>query len=59
MNDSELASILQSIDAALDVYRAHPGKLSTSEVSVKSLLSVLRKRVAEQLSQQRDFAESK
>lgn len=58
MNESELASILQSIDAAMDVYRGHEGKLSPPEVSVKSMLTVVRAQVAQQLNRKRELAES-
>lgn len=50
MSKTELEEILHNIDEALLVYRTHEGMLSTLEVSLKSMLSVVRAQVADQLA---------
>lgn len=50
MSKNELEEILKNIDQALLVYRTHEGLLSTLEVSLKSMLTVVRAQVAEQLA---------
>ena len=53
MAEAELGSILKSIDAAIEVYRRHTGRLTAPEISVKSMLTALRAQVAEQLNRER------
>jgi hypothetical protein len=53
MSEPELQSILNCIDAALEVYRKHEGKLSALEISLKSMLMVVRAQAAEQLSREK------
>lgn len=57
MSENELQRILRSIDEALVVYQDHRGSLSAAEVSVKSMLTVVRAQIADQL--RRDIAESR
>ena len=52
MTEKELGRILASLDAALAVYHHHEGKLSAGEVSVKSMLIVVRAQVADQLKRE-------
>jgi hypothetical protein len=49
MTQTELGSILKSIDTALEVYRRHEGSLTATEVSMKSMLTTLRAKVVEEL----------
>ncbi|HEX2852649.1 MAG TPA: hypothetical protein VHO24_05375 [Opitutaceae bacterium] len=49
MTESELRIILKHVEAALDVYRKHEGKLSALEISMKSMLTVIRTQAADQL----------
>lgn len=53
MSEPELLNILNCIDAALDVYRKHEGKLSALEISLKSMLMVVRAQAAEQLAREK------
>ena len=57
MTEPELASILKCIDVAIDVYRNHKGALSAPEISVKSMLLVLRTQVADLLARERSAVE--
>jgi hypothetical protein len=57
MTEHELERILGSLDAALAVYQKHIGALAAGEVSVKSMLIVVRAQVAEQL--RRETAQSR
>jgi hypothetical protein len=50
MSDSQLRNVLNSIDAALEIYRKHEGALTAFEISVKSMLVVIRSQVAVQLN---------
>ena len=52
MSEPELRTILKSVDAALEVYRTHEGKLSAFDISVKSMLMVVRSQIAEQSARQ-------
>lgn len=52
MTDTQLRIILKHVDAALDVYRKHEGKLSALEISMKSMLTVIRSQAAEQLARE-------
>lgn len=52
MTDSELRLILKHVDAALEVYRKHEGKLSAMEISMKSMLTVIRTQTTDQLSRE-------
>ena len=54
MTESELGSVLKAIDAAIDVYRNHEGRLNAPEISVKSMLMAVRVQVAEQLARERN-----
>lgn len=58
MTDQNLRRILAALDTALDVYRHEETKLSANDISVKSMLVVLRNRIAEQLERQQATAES-
>lgn len=49
MSDSQLRNVLKSVDVALDIYRKHEGALTAFEISVKSMLVVVRSQVAAQL----------
>jgi hypothetical protein len=49
MTENELERILSSIDAALAVYQQQRGTLAAAELSVKSMLIVVRAQVADQL----------
>lgn len=53
MTEAELKRILNAIDTAIEVYQENPGTLTVTEVSIKSMLMVLRSRVAEQLNRER------
>jgi hypothetical protein len=57
MTETDLQHILASIDDALAVYQQQRGTLAAAEVSVKSMLIVVRAQVAEQLK--REIAESR
>ena len=57
MTESELERILSSIDAALAVYQRHGGTLAAAELSVKSMLIVVRAQIADQLK--REIAQSR
>ncbi|HEX2852500.1 MAG TPA: hypothetical protein VHO24_04620 [Opitutaceae bacterium] len=50
MSDSQLRNVLNSVDVALDIYRKHEGALTAFEISVKSMLIVVRSQVAVQLA---------
>lgn len=52
MTESELRIILKHVESALEVYRKHEGKLSAIEISMKSMLTVIRAQAAEQLSRE-------
>ena len=52
MTDSELRIILKHVEAALDVYRKHEGKLSALEISMKSMLTVIRSQAVDQLARE-------
>lgn len=52
MTDAELKKILECIDSALGVYRTNDGKLTALEVSVKSMLTVVRHQVSDQLARE-------
>ncbi|MEO7414511.1 MAG: hypothetical protein ABIZ81_14260 [Opitutaceae bacterium] len=56
MTTSELNSILACVDAAIEIFQRHEGKLSASEISVKSMLLVLRSQVAEQLTREKSIS---
>ena len=49
MNETELEDILQSLDGALKVFANHKDALSASEISLKSLLTVLHSQVTSHL----------
>ncbi len=53
MTESELGQMLQSIDAALEVFRSHKGPLTALEISAKSMLIAVRVQVVDQLSRER------
>ena len=53
MTELEFERILKSIDAALEVFTNRSGSLTAPEISVKSMLAVLRGQVEEQLKQDR------
>ena len=57
MTENELQRILAAIDEALVVYQQHRGPLAAAELSVKSMLIVVRAQVADQLK--REIAESR
>lgn len=57
MTENELERILSSIDTALAVYQQHRGPLAAAELSVKSMLSVVRAQIADQL--RREIAQRK
>ena len=50
MNHAELKALLSRIDEALGVYAIHEGKLTALEISLKSMLSVVRAQVDDQLT---------
>lgn len=50
MSDSQLRNVLNSVDVALDIYRKHEGALTAFEISVKSMLVVVRSQVSAQLN---------
>lgn len=50
MSDSQLRNVLNSVDAALDIYRKHEGALTAFEISVKSMLVVIRSQVTAQMN---------
>lgn len=52
MTDSDLHLILRSVDEALAIYREKQGGLSAVDVSIKSMLTVVRGQVAEQLARE-------
>lgn len=52
MTEPELRSILKTIDDALDVYRNHTGPFTAGEISVKSMLMVVREQLSGQLKRQ-------
>jgi hypothetical protein len=52
MTGSELQGILASVDDALAVYQKHRGTLSAAELSVKSMLIVVRAQIADQLKRE-------
>lgn len=52
MSESELKTILIHIEQALAVYGTHPGKLTALEISLKSMLMVVRSQIADQLNRQ-------
>ncbi|MEO7171635.1 hypothetical protein [Flavobacterium sp.] len=52
MTEGELERILISIDAALAVYEKHRGTLSAAEVSVKSMLIVVRAQIVARQKQE-------
>lgn len=49
MTERELEQILISIERALAVYWLHSGRLSAADISTRSMLSVVRRNVAEEL----------
>ncbi|MEO6567137.1 MAG: hypothetical protein ABIO94_00115 [Opitutaceae bacterium] len=53
MTTLELNSVLACIDAAIEVFQRHEGKLSATEISVKSMLLVLRSQVTAQLNNEK------
>lgn len=57
MTENELARILSSIDTALAVYQQHRGPLAAAELSVKSMLIVVRAQISDQLK--REMAQPK
>ena len=52
MSESDLKKIVTCVDDALEVFRKNEGRLTALEVSVKSMLCVVRNQVADQLSRQ-------
>jgi hypothetical protein len=52
MTESELRVIAKHVDSALDVYRKHEGKLTALEISMKSMLMVVRNQIADQLTRE-------
>ena len=50
MNEPDLKNLLNCIDAAFLVFVRNEGKLTSAEISLKSMLSVLRRQVAEELA---------
>jgi hypothetical protein len=50
MSETQLRIILKSIDAALEVYSKHVGPLTAWDIRVKSMLTVIRSQVVEQIS---------
>jgi hypothetical protein len=55
MTQTELGTILQSIDSALEVYRRHQGPLTAREISMKSMFITLRSQVVEELQPTQKF----
>jgi hypothetical protein len=51
MTENQLQRVIVSIDAALAIYQQHIGPLAASELSVKSMLIVVRAQVAQQLKE--------
>jgi hypothetical protein len=49
MTDNELHHMLNHIDAALSVFDRHEVKLTAFEISIKSMLVVVRSRVTEEI----------
>ena len=49
MNEAELAEILKCLNGALKVFASRQHALKASEISLKSLLTVLQSQVASQL----------
>ena len=49
MIDTDIAIILRSLDIALDVYEKQPRPLGATDLSVKSMLSVLRNQILGQM----------
>ncbi len=52
MTQPELQEILKALDAAIAVFAAHKGALTAGEVSVKSMLLVLRGQISTELKRQ-------
>ena len=56
MTETELQTILKSITAALEVFVKPERPLTAAEISLKSMLTVLRSQVTAQLEQERSAA---
>ncbi len=52
MSESELRRILQLLNEALAVYQKYDGKLTATDVSVKSMLSATALQISRQLAQE-------
>ncbi|HEX2853837.1 MAG TPA: hypothetical protein VHO24_11410 [Opitutaceae bacterium] len=50
MSKKELNEILDQIDGALLVFRTHEGALTAMEISLKSMLTVVRAQVVDQIA---------
>jgi hypothetical protein len=55
MTETEIKEVLQGVDAGLRVFEKHEGRLTGSEISVKSMLLALRLQLTEQLKRTRDL----
>lgn len=53
MTTPELEQILKSIDDAIEVFQTQRGTLTAHELSVKSMLTALRRQVLDQLLRER------
>ena len=49
MNEKELAEVIESTDAALAIFRNHPGPFTAHEISLKSMLVAVRSQAAAQI----------
>lgn len=53
MTEIDLLQILKSLDTAIEVYRNQKSTLSAGDLRVKSMLTVLRSQVMDQLTRER------
>ena len=58
MNEPDLKNLLNCIDAAMSVFARNEGKLTSTEISLKSMLGVLRRQVTEELAAVKNGADS-
>ena len=49
MTEWEMRQVMIWLDASIDIYRANEGRLSVSDISVRSLLAVARDEIAAEL----------
>jgi hypothetical protein len=53
MTDSDTERMLGWIDSALELFQHNEGQLSAREISIRSMLAVVRNELAENLGQQK------